>query len=58
MEHLLHTWPTGGAFVTDDYDFAGLNLAGQDHGHGLFLGIDDAGGTREFPQVLVHTCGL
>ena len=36
-KHFAHTGPTPGAFVTDDHAVAGLDLAVQNGGHGLFF---------------------
>ena len=48
-EHLLHAGAALGAFVADDDDVAGLDLAGQDAFAGVFLALEDDGraGVRE-----------
>ncbi len=43
-EHLAHAGASAGAFVADDADVVGVDLAGFDGGVAGVLGVEDAGG--------------
>ncbi len=43
-EHLAHAGAAAGAFVADDADVVGVDLAGFDGGVAVVLGVEDAGG--------------
>ena len=58
VEHLLHAGSALGSFVGDDDDVAGLDSSAEDALAGVFLAVEDDGGTAEVPDTLIDAGGL